>query len=35
MNERKVAKLVMTLALLVPAPRGLAAQLVSKVEAGQ
>jgi hypothetical protein len=35
MNERQVANLVMTLALLVPAPRGLAAQLVSKVEAGQ
>jgi len=35
MNERKVANLVLTLALLVPAPRGLAAQLVSKIEAGQ
>jgi len=35
MNERKVANFVLTLALLVPAPRGLAAQLVSKLEAGQ
>lgn len=35
MNERKVANLVLTLALLVPAPRELAAQLVSKIEAGQ
>jgi hypothetical protein len=35
MNERKVAEFVLTLALLVPAPRGLAAQLVSKIEAGQ
>src|SRR6476661_7574408 len=35
MNERKVADFVLILALLVPVPRGLAAQLVSKVEAGQ
>src|SRR5512142_261075 len=35
MNERQVANFVLTLALLVPAPRGLAAQLVSKIEAGQ
>jgi len=35
MNEPKVAILVVAAALLVPAPRGLAAQFVSKVEAGQ
>jgi len=37
MNERKVAILAVAAALLVPAPRGggLAAQLVSKIEAGQ
>jgi hypothetical protein len=37
MNERKFASLAVAAALLVPAPRGgdLAAQLVSKVEAGQ
>ena len=35
MNERKVAILVLAAALLVPAPRGLAAQIVSKIEAGQ
>jgi hypothetical protein len=35
MNERKVAEFVLTLALLVPVPRELAAQLVSKIEAGQ
>ena len=35
MNERKVANLLWTLALLVPVPRGLAAQVVSKLEAGQ
>ncbi|HEY4131238.1 MAG TPA: glycogen-binding domain-containing protein [Gemmatimonadaceae bacterium] len=37
MNERKVAILAVTAALLAPAPRGgeLAAQLVSKLEAGQ
>src|SRR5262245_22381434 len=35
MNEPKVAILVAAAALLVPAPRGLAAQIVSKVEAGQ
>jgi hypothetical protein len=34
MNEPKVALLVLA-ALLVPAPRGLAAQIVSKVQAGQ
>src|SRR5262245_65029942 len=35
MNEPKVAILFVAAALLVPAPRGLAAQIVSKVEAGQ
>jgi hypothetical protein len=35
MNERKVAILALAAALLVPAPRGLAAQLVSRMEAGQ
>ena len=35
MNEPKVAALILSAALLVPAPRGLAAQLVSKFEAGQ
>src|SRR5512142_2568774 len=35
MNEPKVAILSLTVALLVPAPRGLAAQIVSKFEAGQ
>ncbi|MEP6492558.1 MAG: glycogen-binding domain-containing protein [bacterium] len=35
MNERKVATIVFTAALLVPAMRGLAAQVVSKIEAGQ
>lgn len=35
MNEPKVAILIVAAALLVPAPRGLAAQIVSKVEAGQ
>jgi hypothetical protein len=35
MNERKVAILVVTAALLVPVPRELAAQIVSKIEAGQ
>jgi hypothetical protein len=34
MNERKVAILVVSTALLVPAPRELAAQVVSKLEAG-
>src|SRR5882672_4344224 len=32
MNERKVALFPVVIALLVPAPRGLAAQLVSKIE---
>src|SRR5262245_66323250 len=35
MNEPKVAILIVATALLVPAPRGLPAQIVSKVEAGQ
>jgi hypothetical protein len=35
MNEPKVAILIVATALLVPAPRELAAQIVSKVEAGQ
>jgi hypothetical protein len=35
MNERKVANLVVAAALLVPGSRGLAAQIVSKIEAGQ
>jgi len=35
MNEPKVAILVVAAALLVPAPRELAAQIVSKIEAGQ
>jgi hypothetical protein len=35
MNERKVATLLLSAALLVPATRGLAAQVVSKLEAGQ
>jgi hypothetical protein len=35
MNEPKVAILAVAAALLVSAPRGLAAQIVSKVEAGQ
>lgn len=35
MNEPKVAILIAAAALLVPAPRGLAAQIVSKLEAGQ
>ena len=35
MNERKVAILVVAAALLVPGSRGLAAQIVSKIEAGQ
>lgn len=35
MNEQKVAVLFVTVALLVPASRELAAQIVSKVEAGQ
>jgi hypothetical protein len=35
MNEPKVAILCVAAALLVPAPRGLAAQIVSKIEAGQ
>ena len=35
MNEPKVAILIVSAALLVPAPRGLAAQLVSKLDAGQ
>lgn len=35
MNERKVAVFLFVVALLVPVPRGLAAQLVSKIEAGQ
>jgi len=35
MNEPKVAILAVAAALLVPAPRGLAAQIVSKIEAGQ
>ena len=35
MTEPKVASLIVAAALLVPAPRGLAAQVVSKLEAGQ
>lgn len=35
MNEPKVAILIVAAALLVPAPRELAAQIVSKLEAGQ
>ncbi len=35
MNEPKVATLIVAAALLVPAPRALAAQVVSKLEAGQ
>jgi hypothetical protein len=35
MNEPKTAILVVVAALLVPAPRELAAQIVSKIEAGQ
>src|SRR5829696_1938180 len=35
MNGLKAAILTLTTALLVPAPRGLAAQLVSKLDAGQ
>ena len=35
MNEPKVAILVVAAALLVPVPRELAAQIVSKIEAGQ
>ena len=35
MNERKVANLVVAAALLVPGSRELAAQIVSKIEAGQ
>ncbi|HTE45086.1 MAG TPA: hypothetical protein VK636_07570, partial [Gemmatimonadaceae bacterium] len=35
MNERKVAIIVFTAALSVPVPRELAAQVVSKLEAGQ
>jgi hypothetical protein len=35
MNERKVAILIVAAALLVPDSRGLAAQIVSKIEAGQ
>jgi hypothetical protein len=35
MNEPKVAVIAFAAALLVPAPRGLAAQLVSTLEAGQ
>src|SRR5512132_253049 len=35
MNDPKVAVLSMTIALLVPAPRGLAAQLASRLDAGQ
>jgi hypothetical protein len=35
MNEPRVAVLALTVALLVPVPRELAAQLVSKIEAGQ
>jgi hypothetical protein len=35
MNERKVAILMLSAALLVPVPRVLAAQIVSKIEAGQ
>ena len=35
MNEPKVATLIVAAALLVPAPRGLAAQIVSKIEATQ
>src|SRR5262245_57833043 len=35
MNEPKVATLIVAAALLVPVPRGLAAQIVSKIEATQ
>src|SRR5262245_32354746 len=35
MNEPKVAITVLCAALLTPCPRGIAAQLASKVEAGQ
>lgn len=35
MTDPKVAVLSMTIALLVPAPRGLAAQLASRLDAGQ